>query len=132
MSADRKIRHGYWFVLAPRGYKGQRLGRYVAEHRLIVERRIGRVLDPGEVVHHKNGDRLDNRPSNLVLMDAGHHARLHHPKRSLARMGRSSVRISIICKRLLDRMGDHYGFNMTSMVEFLVREKARAMGIDTD
>jgi hypothetical protein len=40
---------------------------YVREHRLVMEEKLGRYLEPGEVVHHKDGDKLNNHPDNLEL-----------------------------------------------------------------
>ena len=44
------------------------------EHREVMERRIGRKLHGDETVHHKNGDRSDNRLENLELWSKSHPA----------------------------------------------------------
>lgn len=43
---------------------------WVPQHRLVVERQIGRLLAPEEIVHHINCVANDNRPENLVVCDS--------------------------------------------------------------
>lgn len=50
------------------GYKRMRQnGKTVLEHRAVMEKILGRPLLQDESIHHKNGDRLDNRPCNLEI-----------------------------------------------------------------
>ena len=73
-SADRKIDKniGYVRVYAPMHPEANSRG-YVYEHRLIAEKKIGRRLVKGEIVHHINGIRWDNRPENLEVMTTSEH-----------------------------------------------------------
>lgn len=71
-------------------------GRYLLEHRAVVERALGRRLSPGEHVHHIDGDKQNNSLGNLRVMGPSEHSRLHANKRWEARNNRGRC---VICQR---------------------------------
>jgi hypothetical protein len=53
-------------------------GRWRLEHRVVMEKILGKKLKTSEHVHHLNGDTLDNHPSNLRLVSNSAHFHIHH------------------------------------------------------
>lgn len=51
--------------------------KQVFEHRLVMEQFIGRKLLPNEVIHHKDGNGLNNALENLELMEQSEHQNEH-------------------------------------------------------
>jgi hypothetical protein len=72
----RYTARGYVFVRRPNHHLAQANG-YVAEHRIVMEEKLGRRLEPGEQVHHIDGNGTNNAPDNLVALSKKAHGLLH-------------------------------------------------------
>ena len=64
----KKYGSGYIYIYSPNHPGNNR--RYIAEHRLVMEKHLGRYLIQGEEIHHVNGIKDDNRLSNLMLFSS--------------------------------------------------------------
>jgi len=95
-------------IIDPRGYVLIRVGKdhhladcrgLAYEHRLVAEKKIGRSLVKGEMVHHANGNPSDNRPENLEVVDgiAGHKLRHRGKDSKLRNPGEENPVIECAC-----------------------------------
>jgi hypothetical protein len=72
--------HGYVYVRAPEGYPypdNVKRHRMIREHILVWEQTNNKPLPKGDIVHHFNGIKDDNRPENLIALPRrNHHSKL--------------------------------------------------------
>lgn len=84
---------GYVYVYQPDhpdACQGQLTG-YVLEHRLVLEKKLGRRLRANECAHHINGVKDDNRPSNLIALTFSAHRTLHASGQRLSQATRRKL-----------------------------------------
>ena len=63
---------------------------WIPRYRHVMCQKLGRALLPGEEVHHKNGDTMDDRVENLILTSRAEHASRHHRGKSSLKAGQWS------------------------------------------
>lgn len=72
------MRNGYEMVYMPGHHRADSTG-CVYEHIVVAEKKLGRLLNDGECVHHLNEIRNDNREENLIVFKTiGDHTAFHH------------------------------------------------------
>lgn len=81
-SGGKKIVRGYVWIHC-KNHPNAHVDGYVCEHRLVIEKSLGRYLRKDEVIHHINGNKQDNRLENLQLLNKGEHVRNNYNIRML-------------------------------------------------
>lgn len=61
-------------------FKDKGTGQWVYTHRRVAEKLVGGAIYPGREVHHIDGDKSNNRRSNLTILSGAQHRRIHRKK----------------------------------------------------
>ena len=84
--------------------KGSRATKkYEYEHRMVWKKFFGDI-PKGFVIHHKDGNKLNNDISNLVLMNAKEHAQMHAKQRGLGKDRVGNEPANKTCKELIEKI----------------------------
>lgn len=70
--------NGYVLIRVGKGHHLADVRGYAYEHRLVAEEKLGRRLAPKELVHHIDGNKQNNHPSNLEVEPSHAHHRKEH------------------------------------------------------
>lgn len=101
---------GYVLLRIPDHHRSDVRG-YVYEHIVVAEQKIGRNLRKGEIVHHLNENKSDNRPENLVIVQSAAEHRVYHrkpgSKRKMPHEENTTVTCACGCNLHLEKYDSH-------------------------
>lgn len=111
------IRRGYVFEFVGTHHLANQWG-FVAQHRLVMEDRLGRQLVKGEVVHHRDECKTNNHPDNLQLMswrEHQHHHIMRNAEKAKVKLPRSKVEAALIKFHNLKKAARHLGIDPSTL-----------------
>lgn len=77
--------NGYVLIRVGKDHHLADVRGYAYEHRLVAEEKLGRRLRSGEIPHHINGIKTDNRPENIEVVESGFAHRVRHRAKDAGR-----------------------------------------------
>lgn len=84
-----RIQSGYTQLIVDTPHprrRDRKNGKYVFEHILVIEEHIGRFLELHEIVHHIDGDKLNNSLNNLHVCSRSSHGKIYNSAEKAAFM----------------------------------------------
>jgi len=90
--------NGYVLLRVGVGHHLANVTGYAYEHRIVAEEKLGRRLLSGEMIHHIDGNKENNDPSNIKVVTATQHRAEHRTRqRGLKEPGEPNVTIECAC-----------------------------------
>lgn len=96
-------KQGQYYKILCRDHPFANKSGHVYEHRLVMEKKLGRYLQPSEEVHHIDGNGFNNDPDNLMLTTHSQHTSLHKLGKPIA--GGSKIKGRPFTQEHRDRIG---------------------------
>ena len=84
--------HGRVVIYSPDHPNPSYNGTHVYRYRLVIEKHLGRILSSDEIVHHINGDHLDDRLENLQVMSRSDHIKVHYQEMRKAQNNKKKIK----------------------------------------
>lgn len=95
---------GYVYIFAPDHPRARSNGgKYIQEHRLVMEKHLKRRLKDNELVHHINGVKSDNKVKNLRLVTRHNHPTIHGEQKPCKECGAKKHYARVMCSRCYQR-----------------------------
>lgn len=77
---EKIIKKGEYLYAKVLGHPNATKHGYVLEHRIVMENHLVRLLNKSEIVHHKDGNKKNNKIKNLEVMSHSSHCKYHGNK----------------------------------------------------
>ena len=115
------ITHNGYKMLKCKNHPNKDSKGYVREHILVMEKEIGRFLNKNEIVHHIDGNKLNNNINNLKLMSDYEHRKFHSSK------PKKQIDIDLVVKLLkkgytMKQVADKFGMCESGLRKRLKKE----------